>query len=394
MQLDNKTYLMTDKGKFGKLAAIAGVAGLVLSAGGYFVDSEQFFYSWLTSFMFWTSIALGGLCFTMLHHLVAARWSVVLRRISENIMGVLPIMVVFLVPILLGMHDLYHWSHADLVETDHLLKGKAAYLNPTFFVIRLAVYFVIWFVLNRLLFQVSQRQDAGHDPSQIKRMRLISAPGMILFAITLTFFSFDLMMSLDAHWYSTIYGVYFFAGSFAAVLSFIFLTVLVLHGHGILKKEISIEHYHDLGKLMFAFIIFWGYMAFSQYFLIWYANIPEETIWFLHRWVGSWKAVTLILVFGHFVVPFFFLFPQGAKKNAVLMKLMTTWVLLMHLLDIHWLVMPSLHHEGFHLSWMDFSTMIGIGGIFLWFFWRRMASSPMIPVNDPKLKASMQFVNH
>ena len=394
MELDNKTYLLTDRGKFGKLAAMVGGVGVALSAAGYFIDSAQFFHSWLTSFVFWTSIALGGLCFTMLHHLVAARWSVVLRRMSENVMMMLPIMVVFLIPILFGLHDLYHWSHADVVEADHLLQGKAAYLNPTFFVIRLAGYFLIWFVLSRLLYRVSLRQDVGHDPSQIKKMRVISAPGMILFAVTLTFFSFDLMMSLDAHWYSTIYGVYVFAGSFAAVLSLIFLTILLLHSRGVLNKEISVEHYHDLGKLIFAFIIFWGYMAFSQYFLIWYANIPEETIWFPHQWEGSWKVVTLLLAFGHFVVPFFLLFPQGAKKNAALMKIMTTWVLLMHWVDIYWLVMPSLHPEGVYLSWMDFSTMFGIGGIFLWLFWKRMGSSPLVPINDPNLKASMRFVNH
>ena len=185
-----------------------------------------------------------------------------------------------------------------------------------------------------------------------------------------------------------------FSGSFLAMLAFTTYMIVRFQRQNILTDVISGEHFHDLGKLMFAFTIFWGYMAFSQYFLIWYANIPEETIWFLHRWEGSWKVVTLLLVFGHFVVPFFLLFPQGAKKNAALMKIMTTWVLLMHWVDIYWLVMPSLHPEGVHLSWMDFSTMFGIGGIFLWLFWNRMCSSPLVPVNDPNLKASMRFVNH
>jgi hypothetical protein len=216
---------------------------------------------------------------------------------------------------------------------------------------------------------------------------------MILFALTITFAAFDWLMSLDAHWYSTIFGVYVFAGAVVGLLAFITIVAVNFHRNDILKDEITFEHYHDLGKLLFAFIVFWGYMAFSQYFLIWYSNIPEETLWFLHRWEGSWKVVTLLIVFGHFVVPFFILFPRFTKRNKFVLFMMAFWILMMHWVDLYWIAMPSLHHHGVHISWMDFTTMIGIGGIFIWLMWRKLSANPLLPVNDPRLEKSFKFIN-
>jgi len=394
MQFDPRTYKLTDSGNLGPAALVIGVIGLVLSAVGYFVDARQFFHSYLTGYFFWLSLALGGLFFTMLHHIVGARWSVVLRRISENIMCVLPIMALFAVPLLFGIGELFHWSHSDAVAGDHLLQGKAGYLNTTFFIIRLVAYFVVWIVLTLMLNKISLKQDLGHQPSFTKKMRVISAPGIILFALTVTFASFDWLMSLDPHWYSTIFGVYIFAGSLLGMLSLMTVMVLYLGKNGILDKEITVEHYHDLGKLMFAFIIFWGYMAFSQYFLIWYGNIPEETVWFLHRWESSWKTVSLIIVFGHFVIPFFLLFPRGTKRNPKMLTIIALWILIMHFIDLYWLVLPTLHPHGVHVSWMDITAVIGPGGIFIWYLWRKTAARPLLPVGDPNLEASKRFVNH
>ncbi|MBU0982689.1 MAG: hypothetical protein KKA42_02395 [candidate division Zixibacteria bacterium] len=395
MKIDSQTYRLTDPGKGGTIALVAGIAGLILSGVGYVTNAEQFFHSWLVAFVFWTTIALGGLCFTMIHHLTGANWSVVIRRLPENLMVILPFMIVFVIPVLFGMHDLFHWTHAEAVENDALLQSKQGYLNVPFFMIRLAGYFVVWFVLSRLLFGLTRRQDNGdgtHD-GIIKKMRVVSAPGMFLFAITLTFASFDWLMSLDPHWYSTIFGVYIFSGGFLAMLCFVTLAILALHKNGVLVKEITKEHYHDLAKLIFAFTVFWGYMAFSQYFLIWYGNIPEETVWFLHRWDGTWKTVSLILVFGHFVIPFFLLFPRAPKRSANWLRGLAIWLLLMHWADLYWIVMPTLHKHGVHLSWIDPVTMIGIGGVFVWFFWNRTAAVPLIPTNDPGLASSMKFVN-
>jgi hypothetical protein len=200
-------------------------------------------------------------------------------------------------------------------------------------------------------------------------------------------------MSLDPHWYSTIFGAYIFAGALVAVLAFMPLVLIYLQKRGIMTGMVTVEHYHDLGKLLFAFLIFWAYMAFSQYFLIWYGNIPEETIWFLHRWTGSWKAVTLVLVFGHFVIPFFILITRGAKRNLTMLKIFAVAMLIMHYIDLHWIVMPSLHHHGIHPSWVDLATMMAIGGAFAGRFWYAFTSRPLVPISDPKLEQSIRIVN-
>ncbi len=235
-----------------------------------------------------------------------------------------------------------------------------------------------------MLSKSSLVQDKGHTERLASRFKHISAPGLIIFALTTTFAAFDWLMSLDAHWYSTIFGVYIFSGCVVAFLSFLILVVLALRRNGILVEAITVERLHDLGRLLFAFVVFWAYMAFSQYFLIWYANIPEETIWFLHRWEGSWKAVSLLLVIGHFVVPFFILITHAAKRSGIMLAVMASWMLFMHWVDLHWVIMPTLHHEGFHLSWMDFSAFIAVGGICVWAFWARAARHPLVPVGDPR----------
>ena len=255
------------------------------------------------------------------------------------------------------------------------------------------IYFAIWILLSRYLNKLSLKQDTEHNDSLLRRAVKTSAPGMILFAVTITFFSFDLLMSLDAHWYSTIFGVYVFAGSFLGFLTFMTLYIISLRKKGILAETITSEHFRDLGKLIFAFLIFWGYMAFSQYFLIWYGNIPEETVWFLHRWDGNWKIISLILVFGHFVIPFFVLFPMEIKKNIPVMLTISIWILIMHWIDIYWLVMPSLHSHGIRFSWMDLTTLIGLGGIFIWRFLRTAFSRPLVPVNDPRLESSIKIIS-
>ena len=385
---------LTGAGSLIRVAFLTGAAGIVLSGIGYLLNAGQFFYSWLTSFAFWVSIGVGGLFLTILHHLTGSVWSVVLRRLFETAMKVLPLLLLFFIPVALGIHDLYHWSHGDTVANDLLLQKKTPYLNVPFFIIRTVIYFTVWFLLGRGLYKNSVSQDKQHNERYISNMKRISAPGVILFAITISFAAFDWLMTLDAHWYSTIFGVYYFAGGTLAVLAFITLLAIIFRGRGILANEITVEHYHDLGKLLFTFTVFWGYIAFSQYFLIWYANIPEETVWYQHRWVDSWKVVSLLLVFGHFVIPFFTLMIRANKRNLRLLIPMTVWILFMHWVDLYWLVLPSLFHHGFHLSWIDLTAFIGIGGIFVGAFFVQLEKHALIPVNDPKLEASVKIKNY
>ncbi len=393
MQIANEVIRIPEGGNFGRKALAIGIAGLAVSGAGYFVHAPQFFHSYLTAYVYWITIALGGLFFTMLHHLVNATWSVVLRRITESLGSVIPVMALLFIPVLLGMHDLYHWTHADAVAHDELLQKKAAYLNTGFFTLRTVIYFAVWIFLARRLYGASTSQDKEFKAEQVRTMRRISAPGVILFAFTVSFAGFDWLMSLDPHWYSTIFGVYVFAGSLLTVLAFMVILLLNLKKHNLLNGIITVEHYHDLGKLLFAFTIFWAYIAFSQYFLIWYANIPEETIWYLKRWPGSWKVISLILLFGQFIIPFMTLMPRAAKRSLSFLKIICLWLLLMHWVDIYWLVMPGLHPASAEISWMDLTTMAGIGGIFLWALRKKLASQALIPVNDPRLEKSIQFVN-
>ena len=388
-----------EKFHFGKKAQVilpaAAVGLLLLSFIGYFLHPRQFFYSYLTAFVFWLTIGLGALFLTTLHHLTGSVWSVVLRRVYENIMSVVPYFLILLIPVFFGIHELYHWSHKEAVAANAILAKKAAFLNPTFFILRSVLYFGVWYLISRLLCGFSLKQDQNKASAEaIKRVRATSAGGVILFALTITFAAFDWIMSLDAHWYSTIFGVYLFSGSTLAALAFITLLLIILRDKGILADKVTVEHYHDLGKLLFTFTVFWAYIAFSQYFLIWYANIPEETIWYQHRWIGGWKAVSLLLVFGHFVVPFFILMIRSNKRNFAVLAVMCVWLLFIHWIDIYWLVQPSLHQHGASFSWMDLTLFLGMGGIFIYLFMKKSARYGLLPLNDPQMERSIRTRNY
>jgi len=389
MNIDTSTYTFTNKGSLGRNALIAGILFLVVSAAGWFMDSAQFFQSYLMAYVFWLTMAFGGLFFTLASHLFGAEWNVVMRRFTEAAMYSFPLLAVFFIPIIFGMHDLYHWTHHEVVESDPVLLAKAGYLNSTFFIIRAVFYFAVWYFLSRKLYKMSLLQDTQPDDKLIHKMRKFSAPGMIVFALTLTFSSFDWLMSLEPHWFSTIYGLYVYAGSFLAILSLIILIGLNLRKKGILKDEFTVEHYHDLAKLIFSFIIFWGYMGYSQYFLIWYANIPEETVWYLQRWENNWNYITMLLVIGHFVFPFVGLLLRSSKRNFGWLKFMAIWILVMHVFDMIWLVKPTF--SGLAFSWMDLSLLIGIGGLFIWQYLNNLTGHPLIPVGERRLQASIKF---
>ncbi len=390
MKFEKTNYRLTDANLVAYFSLGIGMVCLAVTYMGYKSDSGQFYHSYLVAFMFWLSIALGGMFFVLLHHLVSATWSVIIRRIVECVMMNFPLLIVCFIPIYFGLHDLFHWTHADEVAKDALLQQKSSYLNSDFFLLRAIIFLSIWTILTTLLYKISLKQDKKHQRVLIDRLKYISGPGMVLYALSQTFAAFDWMMSLSPHWYSTIFGVYFFAGSFLAILSFITLIIIFLRYNNILRDEISIEHLHNLGKLLFAFTIFWTYIAFSQYFLIWYGNIPEETEWYLHRWNGNWKPLSLFIVFGHFVFPFLFLLSRVPKRSIICMTFICIWMLVMHWIDLYWIIMPNYHHH-FHFTWMDPLMVIGLGGIFIFVFWKRLIAHSIVPINDPDIKASIHY---
>jgi hypothetical protein len=343
---------------------------------------SQLWHSWLVGSIFVLSIALGALFFVLVHHSTQAGWSVVVRRIAEDIMATLPFLALLFVPLLaFGMGDLFHWSHAK------------EYLNTTFFVIRTFVYFAIWSALAIWFGRLSRLQDDTGDHELTRRMRKTSLPGLLLFALTVTFFAFDWLMSLNDGWYSTIFGVYFFAGSAMAFFAFLALAVIAGRRAGLLAEVLTSEHQHDIGKLLLTFVAFWAYMAFSQFLLIWYANLPEETSFFGQRYAGSWRTAGVVLLFGHFLVPFFLLLSRAAKRSPKALAALSVWLLAMHLLDLYWLVMPSLHPAGMVPTLLDATALIGACGVFLAAFGGALKRQALVPLRDPRLPESLTFEN-
>jgi hypothetical protein len=324
------------------------------------------------------------------HFATKAGWSVVVRRIAEQAMATLPLFVLLFVPVLIGIEELFSWTHAEKVADDALLQAKAPYLNVGFFQLRAAVYFAAWIALSWIFSTQSRRQDRSGDHVITRRLQRLSQPGIVVFALTTTFASIDWIMSLDPHWYSTMYGVYYFSGCLVGIYAFLIIVATASRRAGLLGV-LSGDHFHDLGKLLFAFTVFWAYIAFCQYFLIWYGNIPEETLWYIHRTEGSWRDVSILLAVGHFVIPFFFLMREAVKRRPALLVAGAVWMLLMHLLDIYWLVMPSLHEHGAHFGPADVAALAAVGGFFLGGFGWALRRAPLIPIKDPRLPESLSF---
>jgi hypothetical protein len=384
-------------GKVARTGLAAGVIGILLGVVlALSVDGgeERFFQAYLVNFCFFLSLALGALFFVLVQHLTSAGWSVVVRRFAEVVASNALPMVVLFVPILFGLRHLYHWADAGVAANDHLLAWKRPFLNTPFFLIRCGIYFAVWSWLSNYFLTRSIRQDTSGDVALTLRMKRLSAPSAVLFALTVTFAAFDLLMSLDPHWFSTIFGVYYFSGGVVGFLAFLPILTVLVQRAGRLEGIINAEHYHDMGKLLFGFIVFWSYIAFSQYMLIWYGNIPEETEWFLRRQTGDWGAISLVLLFGHFVLPFLVLISRFVKRRGRLLAVAAGWVLAMHWVDIYWLVMPGHSPDGVApFGLIEVACFVGLGGFFLAAAALRIQNRSLVPVGDPRLAESLAFEN-
>ncbi len=390
-------YRFSGSARLWLLPAGIGAAALTMTSVTWVTDAPQFYISYLIGWTFCLSVAVGGLFFVLIQHLTKAYWSVVIRRISEALIWSFPLLAVLSIPILLGMHDLYHWTHHDLFDPtsatyDPILAGKEAYLNTPFFLVRFGAYFLIWSYLAYRLYTLSLRQDVDPDPTIPVQQRKVSAWGLAVTAVTTSFASFDILMSLDPHWFSTIFGVYFFGGSFLSIMAFTVLIAMLLRRNGMLKDVISVEHYQDLGKFMFGFIVFWAYIAFSQYMLIWYANIPEETQFYRHRFENGWGTYSAVLLIAHFLIPFVALISRPAKRTLPVLGFMSVWILFMHWFDFFWIAMPTqADYAGIHL--VDFTAFIGLFGILVASVMYRLSRHSLVPRNDPQLSKSLHFTN-
>jgi hypothetical protein len=370
-------------------ALLGAVACAILGAA----NPKQFFFSWLVSFLFFLSLALGALFFVLIQYAAQGGWGIVLRRIGETIFATIPVMAALFLPVLLGLRDLYEWTAPGAADHDALLRWKAPYLNVPFFLIRAVLYFGMWSFIALLYYRGSRGQDVTGDPRVSARLRRLAGPAIIVLALTQTFASIDWIMSLTPHWYSTIFGVYFFAGSFVGFIALLSVVVVAMRGVGLLDTVISAEHLHDIGKLLFGFTAFWAYIAFSQFFLMWYANLPEETVWYKARLEGSWTQVSLLLMAGHFAVPFFYLMGRTVKRKGATLAIGGVWLLVMHFVDLYWQVMPTLHPEGVSPSALDVAALLAVGGCFVAAAGWLMRRQALVPLRDPRLAESLAFEN-
>lgn len=382
-----------------KLAVTAGALGLLglalTAVGGAVSGAQQALYSYLVAFVYWLGVALGGLVLLGAFHASNARWPVVLRRFLESAVQVLPLFVVLFVPIALGMQQIFPWTdhHRYTGHAAHLLHHKAPYLNTTGFLVRAAVYFGFWIVVAHLLRAWSIRQDHEGGVALTARSRKLGAVMLPFLALTLTFAAFDWMMSLDPLFFSTIFGVYWFAGSFMATFA---VTILAANATRADPTQfgayLNTEHFHSLGKFMLAFTAFWAYVAFSQFMLIWIANVPEEVPWYIVRIQGGWRWMAIFLVVFHFVIPFFTLLQRAVTRTPSRLALVAVYLLAVHWVDLHWLLMPNLHPAGPRPSPWDFTAFVGVGGLTVAFAVFRMRGVAAVPVRDPYLDDSLRYL--
>jgi hypothetical protein len=378
-----------------KMPFIAGAIGLAGIGGALALPSEHHanYFAYLTAFLFFLSIALGSLFFCMIFFLTRSAWNVAIRRVAEASLGTLPVFALLFIPVLLGAEHIYHWMDPHALETDVILQAKAAYLNKGFFFVRAAVYFLIWTGLSLVFRQMSIKQDTTGDEKTTVRLQALAAPGIALGALSLTFAAFDWNMSIDYHWFSTMYGVIYFAGGFIGNFGLLVLMIIFFRGNGFFKGHVTVQHLHGAGKMLFGMNAFWAYVSFSQFMLIWYANIPEETIWYQHRWDGNWKYVSMFLAVGHFVIPFIFFMSRHMKRNPAVAAFFATWLLAMHYLDVYWMVMPNVYHGNAQFGLGEILSVIGVGGVFFAAFTWLLGQAPLIPVKDPRLPESLAFEN-
>lgn len=372
------------------IVALAAAAGLGMAAGD---GLRHFLFSYLVSFAYFLSVSLGALVFLPIQYVTRSSWSVVIRRLAEVTAMALPLLAVLMLPILLNLGAIYAWAGPAAAHPDALLAHKQPFLSVPFFLARWVVYFAVWITLAAYFWRTSRRQDATRDVGLTLRMTNRSGPAIVVFALTCSLAGMDLLMTLDYAWFSTMFGVYFFSGGFVAFFSLLTLFTLYLQAHGRLVGVVSVEHYHDYGKLMFAFTFFWAYIAFSQYMLYWYANIPEETLWFLVRQSHGWERIGLVLVFGAWLLPFAGLMSRFTKRRRGTLIFFAAWIAIMQWFNLYWVAMPVFSPERVPFSALEPLCFLGIGGLWLATVARLAAADRLVPVGDPRLAESLTFEN-
>jgi len=376
-----------------KVGIILLAIGILLGIASFFADHQRAVYNYVVSYTFLISIGVGALFLVALEYVAGAVWSVPVRRIVEFFAAIIPFLAILVLPLVFNIHELFHWSHAEAVAEDLILQGKEPYLNVEFFIIRVFVMIGLWSLFYFIISRNSRKQDETKDQKLTRTNIKLSAIFIPVFAITISLAAIDWLMSIEPHWFSTIFGVYYFSGTVIAAIAAVTIATVYLKEHGYLHSRMTNDHLFSLGALQFAFINFWGYIAFSQYLLIWYADLPEETFWILQRWEGGWAIMSLLLIIIHFLVPYIALVSQPSKMNPKRLKFISVWLLFAHLFDLYWLVMPQMPGlaDGFVFSWIDLVFPVAAVGFVIIIFNMKAKKENLIPIGDPKLKRGLDF---
>jgi hypothetical protein len=402
MQLDDRAMadlLVRPTEEIGKLrtkAAAAAVVGIVLAGIGLVVKGDAFWQSYLIGFYFWSGLTIGSMAVLMVQHLTGGGWSMVSRRILEASTRTLPLLAVLFVPIWLKMTLLYPWARPEAAN-DPIIQAKALYLNPTFFSIRAVLYFVIWGTMIYFLNKWSREQDENPPMlpgPQDRRSRVLSGPGVVIYVLTITFMSTDWVMSIDPHWYSTIYGIITLGGQGLSTMAFAIVVVSALARFRPMSEVLGTEQIHDLAKLMFAFVMLWGYFQVSQLIITWSGNLPEEIPFYLERLHGVWAPISIVVLLGEFVLPFLLLLSRSLKQNPRRVRRIALLILLARFIDVAWMIGPSFNRGGSSLSWVDFACGLAIGGIWLFYFFTNLAGRAVVPAKDPYFKEALAHGGH
>ncbi len=363
------------------------IAGTVLLIVGFFLDREQALRSYLFAYIYWLGMGLGSMGILLLHHTVGGKWGMLIRRMCEAACRTLPYMAILLIPVLLSLPTLYPWARADAAR-DANIQAKTAYLNVPFFVGRAAFYFLVWSFYAWRLSKWSVEQDQTGDEQLIDKMRAVSAPGLVVFTFVTSFAFIDWIMSLEPNWFSTIYGAMFLIGLVVESFALVIALVIVLSKQSPLKEYLTAQHLHDLGNMMFAFMVLWAYLSFSQFLIIWAGNLPEEIPWYLRRLRGGWQWVALTLVAFHFAAPFVLLLMRKTKRQGSRLIRVCLLLIVIRSVDVYWLVEPAFYNEQLKMHWMDFVIPVAIGGLWLTLFFRLLNSRPLLPLKDPRLNGA------
>jgi hypothetical protein len=384
------TELRGDIGRWRTRALIAGIVGAALCVLGLFVSPTQFYRSYLWAYMLVVGLTLGPMAWLMLQYLTGGAWGVVIRRPCEAALRTLPLVLVMFAPVLIGVNNLYVWAHPDKVNADRILQHQQPYLNLPFWGARAAIYFAGWLFLMWFFNRWSAVEDREGPGRAHSKLAGLAGPGILFWGFSITFMAVDWVLSLNPHWFSTIFGLLFMVGQALSSMAFL-ITLLVLLSHTQPMSEVlTPRHLHDLGKLLLAMVMVWAYFSYSQFLIIWAGNLPDEITWYKARLNGGWQYVGLALVLLHFALPFALLLSRDLKRNFKLLAGIAISILVMRCVDMYWLVAPDFRPQQIGASWMDLAAPLGVFGLWLWYFLRELEKRPLMPLQDPHLVEALR----